>query len=190
WSGYAQIFTLYAVQEATAQVGAWLGIRPPRFDPDGYANFLPEDSLYDAERAAANLPPPLPHPRSDDEPRDRADLRFPTLTRMRDMLSSLPEGTRKLVFFAPIYLGSRPPPGEPSSETLAACKARVVAIARTIPNTSVVDFTIDSPITRVPTNYWDPLHYRIGIAGQLEADLGQAARDPAALSDDYRILLP
>ena len=54
------------------------------------------------------------------------------------------------------------------------------------PNTALVDFMIASPITRTDDNFWDPHHYRIGIADRIIADLARALRGET--SDDYRIL--
>jgi len=35
----------------------------------------------------------------------------------------------------------------------------------------VMDYMIDSPITRVDDNYWDPLHYTAPVAREIEGDI-------------------
>ena len=66
------------------------------------------------------------------------------------------------------------------------CKRRVAALGRSIPNVTVVDFMLPTPITTVDENYWDPLHYRTGIGDRLAVDLVAATR--GAPSADYRVL--
>ena len=52
------------------------------------------------------------------------------------------------------------------------------------PNMLVVDFMLPSPITDDDDNYWDALHYRVGIADRIVHDL--AAADRGEASADYR----
>ena len=83
----------------------------------------------------------------------------------------------------PSEIGQHGAPGSDAAALLAACKARVVDIARRTPGSLVVDFQIDSPITRQRSNYWDPLHYRIGIADRIMQDLAGAASGMASADD-------
>jgi hypothetical protein len=55
-----------------------------------------------------------------------------------------------------------------------------------VPNVMVVDFMRPSPITTVDDNYWDPLHYRIGVADRIARDL--VAADRGETSPDYRLM--
>jgi len=43
-----------------------------------------------------------------------------------------------------------------------------------------------SPVTSVDDNYWDSLHYRIGVADRIVRDLAEANR--GAASPDYLVL--
>jgi hypothetical protein len=45
---------------------------------------------------------------------------------------------------------------------------------------------IPSPITADDDNYWDPRHYRVGIADRIAGDLAAAAHGQD--SADYRVL--
>jgi hypothetical protein len=45
---------------------------------------------------------------------------------------------------------------------------------------------IPSSITETDTNYWDPLHYRVGVAARLALDLALAAN--GGTSPDFRVL--
>lgn len=188
WQNYRHVFSLYAVQEAFAQLAYMIGMRRPRFGLDGYANFLPDDRKYDAAKAATYLGRLAPPANSGPDPLRDLPVRFPQLDDLRATLSSLSADTLKLVVFTPIHLGNQPMPGSEGAKAVAACKFRIVELARDIPNTRVVDFMIDSPITRPATNYWDPLHYRVGLADRIVTDLAAAPKDRGARSPDYRLL--
>ena len=184
WRGYAHIANLYAVQEAANQFAVLIGLKRRRYGLDGYTSFLPDDSRYDPARVAAifaamggdvpNLPP--------------QPVTLPALPALATGLASLPAATRKLLVFMPSDLGQHGAPGSDAAAVLAACKAAVTDIARRVPGSLVVDFQIDSPITRPRENFWDPLHYRIGIADRLMRDLTAALGGQA--NEDDRILWP
>ena len=183
WRGYREVATLYAVQEAANQFAVLAGFKRRRYGPDGYTSFLPDDSRYDPARVAASFAdwgtarddPPTP-------------VALPALTALSTALETLPATTRKVLVFMPSALGLHGAPGSDAAALLAACKAAVTAIGRRTPGSLVVDFQIDSPITRERDNYWDPLHYRIGIADRIMADLADALDGRAGLDD--RILWP
>ncbi len=184
WRGYANIANLYAVQEAANQFAVLIGLKRRRYGLDGYTSFLPDDRLYDRARVndifaswggdVANRPP-LP-------------VTLPALPKLAAGLAALPAATRKVLVFMPRDAGQQGVPGSDAAAVLAACKAGVTAIARGLPASLVVDFDIASPITQDRSHYWDPLHYRIGIADRIMRDIG-AALGGTANADD-RILWP
>jgi hypothetical protein len=184
WRGYANIANLYAVQEAANQFAVLIGRKRRRYGLDGYTSFLPDDSRYDRARVDAifaawggDVPnrPPVP-------------VILPALPKLAGGLAALPPATRKLLMFTPSDLGQHGPPGSDAAVLLAGCKAAVTDIARHIPGSTVVDFQIDSPITRDRNNFWDPLHYRIGIADRIMHDLADALAGKDGADD--RILFP
>ena len=60
-------------------------------------------------------------------------------------------------------------------------------LADDVPNTLVVDFMRPSPITDADDNYWDGLHYRVGVADRIAHDLAAANR--GEVSADYQIIV-
>ena len=183
WRGYAEMANLYAVQEAANQFAVLAGLKRRRYGLDGYTSFLPDDSRYDPARVARTFAQWGDAP---DEP--AVPVALPSLPLLDAALGALPPGTRKVLAFMPSEIGQHGAPGSDAALLLAACKREAVAIARRHPGTLVVDFQVDSPITRSRDNYWDPLHYRIGIADRLMADLGAALAGQANADD--RILAP
>ena len=183
WRGYAEIANFYAVQEAANQFAYLVGLKRRRYGLDGYTSFLPDDSRYDPARVAtifaqwgdATGNPPLP-------------VALPALPGLAAALTALPPGTRKILAFMPSEIRQHGPAGSDLDTMLAACKAAITGIARRIPGSLVVDFQFPSPITLQQDNYWDPLHYRIGIADRIMRDLAAAAAGQAGPDD--RILWP
>jgi hypothetical protein len=189
WPAYREMLSFYAVQEAVRQFAVLTGMMRPRYGRDGYTRFLPPEDRYDAARAAANLPP-LPAETNRHIETPPSDLPIPPLALLDRMVGATPAGTRLVLVFMPLWLGAQGAPGSGSAAITEACKRQVVAMARARPGTAVLDFWRASPITREPTHYWDPMHYRDGIAERIEAALSRAARGTAGASEDYADLTP
>lgn len=184
---YLHLFNLYALEQAGGQFAIITGLKPPHYGRDGYTSFVPPDSAYDPVRVAAHLRAEgvagVPGARTGAP----ASWRFPALELLSRELARLPPATTKLLFFVP-YNHVLLPKGGPPAAAWEECKRRVADLATDLPGTVVVDFMIPSPITGADNNYWDGLHYRVGIADRLAQDLAFATRgDP---SPDYRILAP
>ena len=185
WHGYLHMLNLYAVQEAGSELWTMLGLKRRRYGLDGYTSFVPPESAYDPARvdaAFARWEKPSVIPAS------TAPHVLPTLPLLADALQALPAGTRKILFFTPSHVSFQGVPGSDYAAMLGACKAQVTQIARAVPNTVVVDFLIPSSITNTRASYWDPVHYRVPIAGRVMSDLAQA-EDGRPTPDD-RILIP
>ncbi len=183
WRGYGHILTLYAVQEAASELWTMLGYKARRYGLDGYTSFVPPESAYDPARVAAAFarwgrPPVLPAL--------AAPHVLPTLPMLEAALRALPPGTRKILFFTPSQLSFQAALGSDYAAMWDACRAQVSAIAAAVPYATVLDFNIPSPITANVTNYWDPVHYRLPIAGRITRDL--AAAGPGQAMPDFTVL--
>lgn len=187
WRGYAEILNAFAAEEAGKQALAMLRLAKPRYGRDGYADFLPEDSRYDAARVAPSLVPP---PFAPAVPGAPPGVAFPQHALLAERLAALPASTQVVLFLVPYHVSLQPPPGTLGAQVMDACRADLTRIARARPGTVLVDFMIPSAITREDTNYWDPQHYRIGIADRLARGLAEAAAGRASAEGDYVILAP
>lgn len=187
WRGYAEMMSAYALTQAVQEFRILIGQKKERYGANGYTDFLPDDSLYDPARAAAKLPGPTKAVAADPD-HDPAGLHFPNQQFLSAALQALPPATRKLLFFPPYYVWGQPAPGTAAFADLEECKRRVAAIAAAAPGARVVDFMIPSGITEDPTHYWDPLHYRVGIAERLGRDLADAAAGLPSPDGDYRLV--
>lgn len=185
WTGYLHLLSLYAVQEAGNQLGVMLGLKRREYGLDGYTNFTPPESEYDPARAHAHIlaEPPDVLGFGNAPPAAR---HFPTHALLAEDLARMPAATRKLLFFVPYYRSIQGAPGSLTARLYAECKRRITRLAAATPNATVVDFMIDSPITRSESNYWDPRHFRTPIADRLARDLALAA--DGKMTEDDRIL--
>lgn len=177
WQELRRIFSLYHVEQAGLQLVESLGLKPRGYGRDGYTSFLPDDSRWDAARVLPGLLPPAPDTLAPIEARDEDGVVLPGIELMAELLAARPAGTRALLFFVPLYVGAatQPAPGTGSHALLAACKARMAGLGRSMPDVMVVDFMRPTALTTNPEHYWDPLHYRIGPAELLARALADAA---------------
>jgi hypothetical protein len=168
-----------------------LGLMPNRIRADGYEVFVPADADYDLARARSHTRllafPQLPAGEAPMSDQERATLRMPALGWLEDLLAVMPE-TLKILIFPPVHISVQPSAGSRYANAEAECKRRITEIARRTGST-LLDFRLRSAVTIDDSNYWDPLHYRIGIAQRLTTALLDAARGgPEPADGFYRVL--
>jgi hypothetical protein len=186
WRGYAEVLNLFAIQEAGKQFGVLTRLKQPDMGRDGYTRFVPPDDQYDPARVAVHLREATPRVPGGDRPGAPGGWQFPAVDALGDDLSALSAATRKLLFFVPYNDRLLSPPGSDGAAVWDECKRRVASLSQRIPNVIVVDFMRPTPITSTDSNYWDPLHYRVGVADRVAHDLMAAVRGEA--SPDYRLM--
>lgn len=195
WNDLPNMFNARAAEIAGRRIGHAVGLQPVRIPFDGYEIFLPPDSAYDRERAVKAIfgrskakPAPEQGPRYVPSEAEQKDWRFPALDWLRRITDPDQRWQRIVLVFTPVHVSALPQPGSREEAREAECKSRIAVLARErgIP---LVDFRIGSAITEVVENYWDPLHYRVPIAGRIMAGIGKAvaggSEEPAG---DWRLL--
>ena len=169
-----------------------LGLMPPRIGPDGYEVFVPPDAAYDLARAQAHIGRgSVSGDAGGEEPlaaSERAALAMPALAWLDALLATVPAGTEKILLFPPIHAAAQPRPGSWAEAAEEECKARIAEIARER-EASLLDFRRRSAVTMEDSNYWDPLHYRVGIAERLVGALGAARTGGAEPADGFYRLM-
>ena len=164
---------------------AWLqamGLTGPRMRGDGFDEFTPPDMTYDAARAQFHLYRNLGGQKPDAFPPDAlvaessslAGHAFPALAWLEQSLAALPSATRKILLLPPLHAASLPVEGA-LRDGEAACKAAILAVSRRV-NATLLDYRRISPLTIDDSRFWDPLHYRIDVARQIEVDIAAADR--------------
>ncbi|MDP3255674.1 MAG: hypothetical protein Q8S58_06655 [Bosea sp. (in: a-proteobacteria)] len=190
WRDWPQLMNLTTLEIAARLLAHHLGLMPERIRGDGYEVFTPPEPLYDLARARMHLyadrggvapePGPIVPPESVSS-EARAQWRFPALDWLDQALSRLPPQTRVLLVLPPAHYAMMPREGSIGGQHYDACKRDLAAMAARH-GATVIDYALNSPITRRDENYWDRVHYRLPIARRIEADLVAVAngRPPQA----------
>ncbi|MSO88904.1 MAG: hypothetical protein EXQ89_02875 [Rhodospirillaceae bacterium] len=182
WNDLLHLFNFPAIEESGRQFAHIVGIKTSRNGLDGYTNFLPPLSTYDLAKVRLAIYGPA-GPREPDVGRNApivetaAALRFPSHELMVGMLRRLAPETSKILVLVPYHRFFQPAPGSDAARALDECKRRLTALAAGFANSHVLDFMIDSEITRRDENYWDNLHYSEDIATQLAHLIARGIRE-------------
>ncbi|WP_431861042.1 hypothetical protein [Azospirillum sp.] len=171
-----------------------MGLRKPRLGDDGYERFVPPDDQWDRAKVEAKIyegpkraivpqvPPYVP------TEAERQGWRFPALAWLEELLARLPAEARPVLAFMPVHVVAQPPPGSEGEARERECKDRVARLGAAA-GAWVVDFRIPSRVTTDDANYWDHLHYRVGIADWLEDTLAEVLRGRREAADGaWRLL--
>ncbi|MBL0942672.1 MAG: hypothetical protein IBJ00_08135, partial [Alphaproteobacteria bacterium] len=125
-------------------------------------------SLSQARKHIYKQETPLAKPKFPDNSTDpQFQFKFPQAHYMETMLASLPIETRKIIIFVPYHSYYQSSGGLENVRRWQACKRHYKEMALKFPNVYVIDFMIDSYITKKDENYWDPLHYNLKIGEKL-----------------------
>jgi len=194
WKGYPELLNLTTLEIAGRVALHRLGLMRERLPPNGYEIFVPDEALYDLSRARENIRT-MARARSETWSGPARTARaaaapFPALDWLDEALTKMRPTAPVLLAFMPVHASLLPPPGSEGDRREMACKARAAELGRTH-NAAVLDFRFRSPVTVDDANYWDGLHYRIGIAARIADGLNAAFKtghdDPAGF---YRVLNP
>jgi hypothetical protein len=190
---YPELFDLTSLEIAGRLALHWLGLMPERIRGDGYEVFVPDEALYDLERARFHIrqgaQQNVPTSVGLGE-RRLPELKLPALDWLGSLLARIPATTQVTLSFMPVHVNRQPVPGTQEAAVDAECKARIAMLGRQY-GAAVVDFRIRSAVTADDSNYWDPLHYRVGIASRIVAALREARNTGRDAADGfYRMLNP
>lgn len=196
WNDLLYLFNSATIKQTWRQFRNTLGLRRPTQGSDGYTVFVPPESRYDLKEVQVKIyGDDPPHLKPDVEPPleasqgQRASWTFPNLELLGEMLGSLPVDTTKVLILPPYHQFHLPAPGSLADAQHVECKERLTRLAAEVPNTTLIDFMFRSPITLEDGNYWDPEHYRVGVAtliGEFVVDAIKSGREREGVN---RILL-
>jgi len=150
---------------------AWRRIRlatgmAERTDPAGYWN-------YELGRIWAFQPPVDNRAAVDLSPRPAAKaLPFPALDHIDAALGVIGTRTRVIFVMPPRHYQSLPVAHSPAADQLAACKYDLQQRASERRG-ALLDFLLDSPLTRKAENFWDHDHMRMNVAQMIEQRIGE-----------------
>jgi hypothetical protein len=144
---------------------------------DGYWQFVPDDALYDPARAALKIyggappatVPPVTLPAVAPRP---PGWSFPDVALLLGALRHLPAHSRIILMFVPYHVVTYATEGD--WPRYYYCKEAILTAARALGNAVIVDFMFPNDVTRDYRQYWDGLHYRVGVAGRVAEALRRA----------------
>jgi len=178
WPALLYYLNFKTVEIAGRRVGHWLGREEPRYDADGYGDFTGGEQNWRRATAEANLWPrgrhaivPVEPPFVADET-ERAAWRFPALGWLEEILSRS-KGSRVILAFMPVHITEQPVPGSREAARERECKRRVEALAGEA-GAAYLDLRVPSEITTDDSNYWDRLHWRIGVGPRIIEAMAEA----------------
>jgi hypothetical protein len=142
----------------------------PATDRNGYLDFeadrsWPFQPAYPVRAAVDLVPAPLAKPP------------FPALDHMEKALSELAQRTAVVLFWPPFYYTELPAAASTQAREIAGCKYQLTERAAAHRNWRIVDFLLDSPTSRDPSNFLDAGHFRQPIARQLERRIATMLAD-------------
>lgn len=178
WNDLPQLLNGQAVDMAVGRLRFLVGLAQTRVRADGFKIDTPDESTYDVEQVRKRL-----HARGkrdgEDESAvppassDAAEPVFPALSWLEATLTRMPADSRKVLLLMPVHRAALPEDGSPEARLLSACKQALIGLARRR-GATLVDFRLDSELTRNDENYWDKSHFRTFVAGWIVDDLRSA----------------
>jgi hypothetical protein len=185
---YPELLNLTSLEIAGRVALNRLGLMPERIRSDGYEVFVPDEALYDLERARLHIRNQVhligPATQRKIGRKRLARVDFPALAWLDATLARLPKTTAVTLTMMPIHVALQPAVGSRDAALDQECKGRIAQLAERH-RATVVDFRLRSPVTTDDSNYWDALHYRVGIADRIIAAIAEARRTGQDAADGF-----
>jgi hypothetical protein len=175
WNDLLYLFNDKALENAVRMLELLNGKREPKYGPDGYFDFTRDFGAYDLARTRQRIygspTPPAPPPPLDLEPATGGDATpMANLDLLPALLGAAPADARVVLLMPPMHVWHQ----QQNAANYRECKGRVLELVGAGRPVTVLDYLLDSPLTRDDANYWDAIHYGDAVAGRIEADLAAA----------------
>ena len=169
-----RLFHMASLRDSREQVDYIRHLRQSTATADGFENIFAQIP-YSLSRARENIygaPEPKPVPLIDPAEVEKLSKThpYPNLVYLPEILDALAPSTAKILYFVPSHIYGLHAAGTDTVALYEGCKTHVLEVARRYRNTLLLDFMIDSPLTRNDQNFWDRSH--VGAeAGRRVAEL-------------------
>jgi len=192
WNDLLYLLNGPTLESALHALGSMMGRYPAHLRADGFEGDSPRDAIYDVSLARQVIAAGEPRAVRDALALSEADpdaIAFEALPWLDGALAALPAETRKILVFPPVDARALPAAGSHAEAMDNECKRRVTVIARRL-GAILVDFRLVSPLTTEDANFWDLIHYRLGVGYRLIDDIGRSVKEGRDPEDGhYRILV-
>ena len=158
------------------------GMRPYKFRLDGYEDYTKTMFSHDIDHVREIIyGSKTPKKKKPVEPPIQAtpelitSFEFPAVRHLDRMLSRLPESTLKIVIIPPFHIYHQATPGSEDAVKWKEFKHRVASMVCRYQNALLLDFMIESPITKRDENFYDQTHYTVAVAKEISRWIAQEA---------------
>jgi hypothetical protein len=110
---------------------------------------------------------------------------FPAIARLDDVVKKLPADVPLVLVMPPTFYTLVPQPGSLAAAQNEACVRALKRVVAGRPHSNVIDFRVDTPLTRDPANFADAIHYRAKIARKMEDGIAASIRLGNAAKIDF-----
>jgi hypothetical protein len=149
-----------ALDRAGRRLGLALGFYA-RSDPTGFMD-------YEADRTWAFSPGTSEPPSAQSPSTLVGPLAFPAIERLAAAVADLPPTVPVVIVIPPVFYTSLPLNGSSAAVRFTQCQAALTRSAGQRPHGELLDFRVESDLTRDPRNFMDATHYRSEIAHMME----------------------
>ncbi|MBI4694035.1 MAG: hypothetical protein HY749_08435 [Gammaproteobacteria bacterium] len=190
WNDLLYLFNDKALENAVRMLQYARGKRRAKYARSGYKDFTAEFGSFELATirrrvygaAHANAPPAFGQ--LDLEPAAaRPDLKLPNLEHLAPLLARVPAATRLVLVFPPFHAWHL----AQEAHEVRECKARVLAAVAARPGLGVVDYMLDTALTRDDTQYWDALHPHKAVADRLARTIAAVLAGEAPTGAEFRV---
>lgn len=179
WNDLLYLLNAPTLEAALHAAGHLAGRYPAKLRADGFEGGSPPEAAYDLARTREMIAAGEPRAVSDAvaaaETAADADG-FEALAWLDGALAALPDATRRILVFPPVHVRALPAPGSRGEARERECKWEVAAIAHRR-GAVVIDWRLKSSLTAEDGNFWDLVHYRLGVGYRLIGDLGRMVEE-------------
>ncbi len=155
----ANVVSAKALDRAAWRIQIAFG-RRQAVDPVGFTDYL-----RDGERQVVDPPPPVTPEALGEVP---SLQQLPWIDRLHTFLANVPQSVRVLLVMPPVYFASLPRPGSKQATVIDTCKRALRQVVADRPRGNFLDFRIDLERTHDAADFVDVVHYRHGLANQVE----------------------
>jgi hypothetical protein len=162
----ANVLSVRSIRDGFRRVMFAVGLQAPT-DAAGYSDyevgkvwsFKPDPAAPRSGGPLVDIPPDAPEPI------------FPALARLDEFLADFPKTVPIVIVMPPQFVSLIPGRGSGAEQARNLCKAAIARRVRGRARSGVLDFLVESEITRNPENFMDAEHYRTNIAIIIEKEI-------------------
>ncbi len=171
----SRLFSWHALGNAFGRIMIGLGLHKPR-NPDGFSSY---EELKIQDR------PPVVVPQKEPTPVGKLSDVFPAVARLEDAIKEIPADVPLVLVVPPVFYTAVPQGDSSEAAEQEACKIALTRIVAGRPRSKLINYRIDTALTRDPADFVDVGHYRAKIASKMAEGIATSLRLGEAAKIDF-----